>query len=98
VESTTRKIGSSRTWQQKYAGALASEAGGTPLLEDGMTFIPASQTAKDLQYIESRKLTDEEVTRSYHIPPPMIGILITRRSRTSKSSTGCCTRTPSGRG
>lgn len=62
-------------WQVKYAGALAANGGGTPLLEDGMTFVAASQTAKDLQYIEGRKLTDEEVARSYFIPPPMIGIL-----------------------
>jgi HK97 family phage portal protein len=62
-------------WQQQYAGALATNGGGTPLLEDGMTFTAASQTAKDLQYIEGRKLTDEEVARSYFIPPPMVGIL-----------------------
>lgn len=62
-------------WQQNYAGALAAQAGGTPLLEDGMTFTAASQTAKELQYVESRKLTDEEVCRSFFIPPPMIGIL-----------------------
>jgi HK97 family phage portal protein len=64
-----------REWQTMYAGALATSAGGTPLLEDGMAFIPASQTAKDLQYVESRRLTDEEVCRSYFVPPPMIGIL-----------------------
>lgn len=62
-------------WQAKYAGALATNGGGTPLLEDGMIFTPASQTSKDLQYIEGRKLTDEEVARSYFIPPPMVGIL-----------------------
>lgn len=62
-------------WQEQFAGALATSGGGTPLLEDGMTFNPASQTAKDLQYIEGRRLTDEEVTRSYFIPPPMVGIL-----------------------
>lgn len=63
------------SWRSQYAGADASQAGGTPVLEDGMTFVQASQTAKDLQYIEGRKLTDEEVCRSYFIPPPMIGIL-----------------------
>lgn len=62
-------------WQQQYAGHAASSAGGTPLLEDGVTFKAAGQTAQDLQYIESRKLTDEEVTRAYFIPPPMVGIL-----------------------
>ncbi|TXH18713.1 MAG: phage portal protein [Mycobacterium sp.] len=64
-----------RDWQAQYAGALAAQGGGTPLLEDGMTFVPAAQNAKELQYIEGRKLTDEEVARSYFIPPPMIGIL-----------------------
>ncbi|OBB20607.1 phage portal protein [Mycolicibacterium elephantis] len=62
-------------WQQQYAGAVAANGGGTALLEDGMTWVSASQTAKELQYIEGRKLTDEEVCRSYFIPPPMIGIL-----------------------
>lgn len=64
-----------REWQAQYSGDYATDAGGTPLLEDGITFEAASQTAKELQYIEGRKLTDEEVTRSYFIPPPMIGIL-----------------------
>ena len=40
-----------------------------------MTFNPVSQTAKDLQYIEARKLTRQEVASAYFIPPPMIGIL-----------------------
>ena len=40
-----------------------------------MTFTPVSQTAKDLQYIEGRKLTREEVAAAYHVPPPMVGIL-----------------------
>lgn len=62
-------------WQAMYADALASNGGGTALLEDGMTFKPAGQTAEQLQYIEGRKLTDEEVARSYFIPPTMIGLL-----------------------
>jgi HK97 family phage portal protein len=61
-------------WKAQYTGS-GPGAGGTPILEDGMTFKPAAQTAKELQYIEGRKLTDEEVCRSYFIPPPMIGIL-----------------------
>jgi HK97 family phage portal protein len=40
-----------------------------------MSFRPASQTSRDLQYIEGRKLTREEVAAAYHIPPPMIGLL-----------------------
>lgn len=61
-------------WQQQYVGDGA-KAGGTPILEDGMEFIAASQTAKELQYVEGRKLTREEVAAAYFIPPPMVGIL-----------------------
>jgi HK97 family phage portal protein len=62
-------------WRQQYVGATATEGGGTPVLEDGMTFVPASQTAEELQYIAARKLSREEVAAAYFIPPPMIGIL-----------------------
>lgn len=61
-------------WRAQYVGE-GSEAGGTPVLEDGMTFKASSQTAKDLQYVEGRKLTREEVAAAYFIPPPMVGIL-----------------------
>ena len=61
-------------WQSQYSGS-GPGAGGTPILEDGMTFTPVSQTAKDLQYIEGRKLTREEVAAAYFVPPPMVGIL-----------------------
>lgn len=62
-------------WRAQYSGASATAAGGTPILEDGMEFVPASQTAQELQYVESRKLSREEVAAAYFIPPPMIGIL-----------------------
>lgn len=62
-------------WQSQYVGDNAAQAGGTPILEDGMTFNDVSQTAKDLQYVEGRKLTREEVAAAYFIPPPMVGIL-----------------------
>ncbi|MGP5725854.1 phage portal protein [Arthrobacter rhombi] len=62
-------------WRSQYAGSGGSDAAGTPVLEDGMEYVSASQSAKDLQYIESRKLTREEVASAYFIPPPMIGLL-----------------------
>lgn len=62
------------SWQSQYSGS-GPGAGGTPILEDGMTFTPVSQTARDLQYIEGRKLTREEVAAAYFVPPPMVGIL-----------------------
>lgn len=61
-------------WHAQYAGS-GPQAGGTPILEDGMEFVPAAMTAEQLQYIESRKLTREEVASAYFIPPPMVGIL-----------------------
>ncbi|MBW0270772.1 phage portal protein [Nocardia sp. MH4] len=63
-----------KSWRSQYTGG-GPEVGGTPVLEDGMTFVPASQTAKDLQYLEVRKLSREEVAAAYFIPPPMVGIL-----------------------
>lgn len=62
-------------WRGQYQGHTATEGGGTPILEDGMQFVPASQTAVDLQYIEGRKLTREETAGAYFIPPPMVGLL-----------------------
>lgn len=62
-------------WRSQYQGQTATEGGGTPILEDGMEFIAASQTAVDLQYVEARKLTREEVAAAYFIPPPMVGLL-----------------------
>lgn len=62
-------------WRSQYGGGGASDAYGTPVLEDGMKFVSATQTARDLQYIESRKLTREEAAAAYFIPPPMVGIL-----------------------
>jgi HK97 family phage portal protein len=61
-------------WRGQYGGG-GSDAYGTPILEDGMKFVPAAQSARDLQYIESRKLTREEAAAAYFIPPPMVGIL-----------------------
>lgn len=61
-------------WQAGFSGD-SNTAGETALLEDGMTFVPAGVTPRDSQYIESRKLTREEVARTYHVPLPMVGIL-----------------------
>lgn len=61
-------------WRGQYTGSGA-QVGGTPILEDGMTFKPAADSPKDMQYIEARKLTREEVAAAYHIPPTMVGVL-----------------------
>lgn len=61
-------------FQSAWSGS-GSKAGGTPVLEDGMTYKAEGVTPKDLQYLEVRKLTREEVASAFHIPPPLIGIL-----------------------
>ncbi|MEE3918203.1 phage portal protein [Micromonospora sp. BRA006-A] len=63
---------------RKLAGAVHRRrpaAGGTPILEDGMEFMPAGISPQQAQYVESRKLTREEVAAAYHIPQPFVGIL-----------------------
>ena len=60
-------------WEALYSGEANS--GKTAVLEEGMTFKQISFAPKDTLYIESRKLTREEVARAFHIPPPMVGIL-----------------------
>lgn len=61
-------------WQGQYAGD-GPNAGGTPILEDGMTFNAAAFSPEQAEYIGARKLTREEVAAAYHVPLPMVGIL-----------------------
>jgi HK97 family phage portal protein len=61
-------------WQAQYAGD-SPNAGGTPILEDGMEWLAAGVTPREAQYVESRKLTREECAAEYHIPAPFVGLL-----------------------
>lgn len=61
-------------WQAAY-GQNGTEAGGTPLLEEGMTFEQTSFSAKDSEYIAARKLTREEVAAAFWVHPAMVGIM-----------------------
>lgn len=61
-------------WRGLYTGD-GPGAGGTPVLEDGMEFHPNGITPQQAQYLETRKLTREEVAAAFHIPLPMVGIL-----------------------
>jgi HK97 family phage portal protein len=60
-------------WRTFASGGGAE--GGTPILEDGMKYELISIDPQRAQYIESRKLSREEVAAAYHIPPPLVGIL-----------------------
>jgi len=58
---------------ERYARPEA--AGGWAVLEPGMTFKPASWSAKDSEYVAGEKLRREVSAAEYHIPQPMVGIL-----------------------
>lgn len=51
------------------------QAGGTPILEDGMEWKAGGITPKDAQYIEARQLTREEVCIAFHVNPAMMGLV-----------------------
>ncbi len=45
------------------------------VLEEGMEFQQIGMSMLDAQFVESRKLTMEDIARIYRVPPPAIGIL-----------------------
>ena len=62
-----------QSFDERHSGA--SNAWRIMVLEEGMEFQPISMTHEDAQFVESRKLTLEDVARIYRVPPPAIGIL-----------------------
>lgn len=62
-------------WRETYSGDTASNAGGVPLLEDGMEIKTTRFSAKDEQFIEAAKLSLETCAQVYFINPTMVGIL-----------------------
>lgn len=64
-----------RQWDSQYTGNDGAKSGGTPILEDGMKFVPVGLSPQAAQYVENRKLTREDVATAYFIPPTMLGIL-----------------------
>ena len=63
-----------RGWRSQYSGR-GSVAGGTPVLEDGMTFKPYHLKANDEKVVEVTKLSKETVASIYHVNPVMVGML-----------------------
>lgn len=57
-----------------YTGR-GSGVGGTPVLEDGMTFNSFHLKATDEQYVDVAKLSLATVASIYHINPTMVGLL-----------------------
>ncbi|WP_215456666.1 phage portal protein [Streptomyces sp. ATCC 21386] len=52
----------------------AGQAGGTPILEDGMKLVTVNAfNPRETMDIEGRQLTDAEVASAYHIAPELVG-------------------------
>jgi len=61
-----------KDWNSKYAGE-GSAAGGTPILEDGMTISKLDFNAHEQQFVEASKLSLATVAGVYHVNPTMLG-------------------------
>ena len=59
-------------WYQKYTGN-GSRAGGTPILEDGMSLKRIDFNAQEQQFVEAAKLSLVTVAAAFHINPTMVG-------------------------
>lgn len=64
----------SKEFRALWAGS-GPDAGGAPVLEDGMTWKNANFSPRDALWLEAKKLTREEVAAAYHVPQPVVGIL-----------------------
>lgn len=60
------------SWKAKFSGEDGTDTGGTPLLEDGMELKTTQFNAREAQWMETTKLSREEVAGAYHVNPVLI--------------------------
>jgi len=60
-------------FDSSFAGA--DNAGGTPILEDGLKWQQVSVSPDDAQMLESRRFGVENLARIFRVPPPVLGDL-----------------------
>lgn len=60
------------SWSAAYSGN-GPGSGGTPVLDEGMTFRPVKFTAHEEQFVEAATLALKTVAGVYHVDPLMIG-------------------------
>ena len=61
-----------QTWKASWAGDGANDAGGMPILEDGMEIKTVQFNSRDAQWAEAVKLSREDCAAVYHVNPGMI--------------------------
>lgn len=64
-----------RAWQSRYAGNDGSDAGATPILEDGMEYKTNRFSAREEEWAEGTKLSLAQVASVYQVNPTMVGLL-----------------------
>jgi len=73
--SDTARERFSADWRAKWSGDDGPKAGGTPILEDGMSLNRIGFSANEEQFVEAAKLSLSEVAGVYHVNPTMVGVL-----------------------
>jgi len=59
-------------WIGRYGGVAKSFK--TAVLEEGLKYKPIASTHTDMEFIEQRKMTREEVLAAYGVPPAIVGL------------------------
>lgn len=62
-----------KSWRKAFAGV--SNRGKMAILEGGMSWESLSMTLEDALWVESRRMTLEDIARLFRVPPTMIGDL-----------------------
>ena len=62
-------------WKAKWTGNHGTEAGGTPILEDGMTIDRLGFNAREEEWAEVSTLALSTVASMFHVQPVMVGVL-----------------------
>ena len=58
-------------WNEQSQGL---NAGGTPILTSGLTWSPLTMAAKDTQFAETMKMSDQNVALAFRVPLQILGI------------------------
>jgi HK97 family phage portal protein len=61
------------SWKNTHAGPL--NAGNVAILEEGMKYTPLSIPLSQLNYIEEKKFSVEQIARIFGVPPHLIGAM-----------------------
>jgi HK97 family phage portal protein len=73
--SDTARTRFAQDWKERWTGMSGDKAGGTPILEDGMTINRLGFNAREEEWAEVAKIALSTVAAVYHVNPVMVGIL-----------------------